>query len=55
MKRLIVYNCDPTPGEDVIVSADSNVGHTWLSVDDQYLGRGYRDGDPYLGATVPGT
>jgi len=52
---LIIYNIDPTPGSNSIISTSGEVGHTWLSVDGNHMGWGHSSGDPTTGATVPGT
>jgi len=52
-KTLIIYNIDPTPGNNAIISQSGEVGHTWLSVDGDHYGWGY-SGDPSSGNTVSG-
>jgi hypothetical protein len=54
-KILIIYNTDPTPGSDKIISGAGNVGHTWMSVDGKSYGWGYTGPKkPDSGDTVPG-
>jgi RHS repeat-associated protein len=50
---LTIYNIDPTPGENTIATSTGEVGHTWMSIDDENRGWGF-DGDPRTGASVPG-
>jgi hypothetical protein len=51
--QLIIYNIDPTPGANEIISQSGDVGHTWVSVDGIHYGWG-GIGDPSSGNTIPG-
>jgi hypothetical protein len=54
-KELIIYNTDPTPGSDKIISDAGNVGHTWMNIGGESYGWGYTGPkDPSSGDTVPG-
>jgi RHS repeat-associated protein len=54
-KNLIIYNTDPTPGSDKIISGSGNVGHTWMNIGGKSYGWGYSgQKDPDSGDTVPG-
>jgi uncharacterized protein RhaS with RHS repeats len=54
-KELTIYNIDPTPGSNTIISDTGNVGHTWMNMDGKSYGWGYSgQTSPDLGGTVPG-
>jgi RHS repeat-associated protein len=54
-KELIIYNTDPTPGSDMIISDGGNVGHTWMTIEMKFFGWGFTGPKgPESGDTVPG-
>jgi RHS repeat-associated protein len=54
-KELTIYNTDPTPGSNTIISDDGNVGHTWMDIGGESRGWGYSGPvTPASGNTVPG-
>jgi hypothetical protein len=40
-KVLTIYNTDPTPGANIIISDSGNVGHTWMNIEGESRGWGY--------------
>jgi hypothetical protein len=52
--ELTIYNTDPTPEKDEIISSSGNYGHTWLSVGQEYRGWGWQSGDPITDGSLEG-